>query len=171
MKKIATIISYFIFAVVISGCSGVGSNLFSSDQQAVGKYRVASFMNQTSGRIGVEIRDSSGKPYRLEDVERIKAEVIEPNGEVTTVMLTAEDLQMLDEELVNYRASRYSRKFDWVKEAHSASFRVWVPLPDGGTHELAFTCKAEKGISSNEITQTGVEKKRPHHSHLGGRRS
>jgi hypothetical protein len=124
--------------------------------KVAGAYHVLSFMNRRTGQIGVQILDRYEEPYFLEE-SMLEAEITMKNGQPQKVMLVGKGYSDEPTQGGGYTRSStlYSKRFPWVRKAHSALLKVWVPLPDGKTYELSFNCKASEDMPDH----SGIIKK------------
>jgi len=104
-------------------------------------YHVANFMNWRASKIGVQILDENEDPFYLQE-GKLKAEITRLDGSKEDVWLQGEGYEGADYDTVEPGATIYSRRLDWIREEPQASLRVWIPLPDGKTHEVTFNCLA-----------------------------
>jgi len=110
-------------------------------------FHVVNFMNRRAAKIGIQILDRFEEPYYLEE-ELIKAEATRQDGSKEDFHLYGEGYRSEDWDTVLPGATVYSKRVDWVKDAHEVDLRVWIPMPDGKTYELSFHCVAREAYGA-----------------------
>jgi len=80
------------------------------------------------------------------NVASIKTEITRKDGKKIETWLEGEGFIPTADQNQYYERGRgatlYTERFPWVQQGHDVHLKVWVPRPDGKTHEMEFECQA-----------------------------